>query len=67
MVCHVQFGGGRTIRPGEMLETVEDKAAKQKKSRELIAAYKKRTGLTIDAKTKAECQKVRNRTMWSSC
>jgi len=55
---HVQFGGGRTIQPGEVLETVEDKAAKKKRSRELIAAYKRKRGLTIDPKTKAECEKV---------
>ncbi|ONK63521.1 uncharacterized protein A4U43_C07F16080 [Asparagus officinalis] len=51
------FGGGRTIQPGEVLETVEDKTAKQKRTRELIAAYKRKMGLSIDAKTKAECEK----------
>ncbi|XP_020273653.1 uncharacterized protein LOC109848526 isoform X2 [Asparagus officinalis] len=52
------FGGGRTIQPGEVLETVEDKTAKQKRTRELIAAYKRKMGLSIDAKTKAECEKA---------
>ncbi|WOL00539.1 hypothetical protein Cni_G09252 [Canna indica] len=52
------FGGGRNIKPGEVLETAEDKAAKEKRSRELIAAYKSKMGLTIDAKTKAECEKA---------
>ncbi|XP_010908205.1 uncharacterized protein [Elaeis guineensis] len=52
------FGGGRVIRPGEVLETAEDKTAKEKCSRELIAAYKNKMGLTIDAKTKFECQEA---------
>ncbi|KAJ6812092.1 uncharacterized protein M6B38_151740 [Iris pallida] len=52
------FGGGRVIRPGEVLETVEDKAAKEKHTRELIAAYRNKMGLNIDAKTKFECEKA---------
>ncbi|XP_022923269.1 uncharacterized protein LOC111431010 isoform X1 [Cucurbita moschata] len=50
------FGGGRTIRPGELLETDEEKAAREARSRELIAAYKKKFGLTIDPKLKSECE-----------
>lgn len=53
-----QFGGGRSIRPGEALESLEDKAAKEARTKELIASYKNRMGLNIDAKTKAECEKV---------
>ncbi|GAB4827834.1 hypothetical protein Ancab_034719 [Ancistrocladus abbreviatus] len=52
------FGGGRTIHPGEALETAEDKAAKQACTRELIAAYKSKIGLNIDAKLKAVCEKA---------
>lgn len=52
------FGGGRVVRPGEVLETVEDKAAKEKRTRQLLAAYKKKVGLNIDAKLKSECEKA---------
>ncbi|KAF8398299.1 hypothetical protein HHK36_017226 [Tetracentron sinense] len=52
------FGGGRVIRPGEVLETEEDKAAKQARTKELLAAYKKKMGLNIDAKLKSECEKA---------
>lgn len=52
------FGGGRTIRPGDMLETAEDRAAKDARTRELVAAYKKQMGLNIDAKLKSECEKA---------
>lgn len=41
-----------------MLETAVGKAAKEKRTRELLAAYKSKMGLMIDAKTKAECEKV---------
>ncbi|XP_008465728.1 uncharacterized protein LOC103503340 [Cucumis melo] len=50
------FGGGRTIRPGDVLETDEEKAAKEARTKELIAAYKRKFGLTIDAKLKSECE-----------
>lgn len=52
------FGGGRTIRPGDVLETAEDRAAKDARTRELVAAYKKKMGLNIDAKLKSECEKI---------
>lgn len=54
----VQFGGGRTIRPGEVLETEEEKAVKEARTRQLIAAYKRTIGLNIDPKLKLECEKV---------
>lgn len=54
----IQFGGGRTIRPGDVLETDEEKAVKEARTKELIAAYKKKFGLTIDAKLKSECEMV---------
>eukprot|EP00262_Sarcandra_glabra_P012433 TRINITY_DN3202_c0_g1_i1.p1 TRINITY_DN3202_c0_g1~~TRINITY_DN3202_c0_g1_i1.p1 ORF type:complete len:316 (-),score=72.28 TRINITY_DN3202_c0_g1_i1:29-976(-) len=52
------FGGGRVIRPGEVLEASEDKAAKEARTRELLAAYRNRRGLNIDPKTKADCEKA---------
>nr|GMD29709.1 uncharacterized protein LOC109155969 isoform X2 [Ipomoea batatas]GME16990.1 uncharacterized protein LOC109155969 isoform X2 [Ipomoea batatas] len=52
------FGGGRTLNPGEALETTEEKAAKQARSRQLLAAYKAKKGLVIDPKLKLECQKA---------
>lgn len=53
-----QYGGGKVIRPGEQLETAEDKAAKEARTRQLIAAYTKKIGLNIDPKLKAECEQV---------
>lgn len=52
------FGGGRTIRPGEVLESAEEKASKQARTRELLAAYKSRVGLTIDPNLKLECEQA---------
>ncbi|MCD7449725.1 hypothetical protein HAX54_001292 [Datura stramonium] len=52
------FGGGRTIRPGDVLESAEEKAAKDARTRELLAAYKSRVGLTIDPNLKLECEKA---------
>ncbi|KAH9602437.1 hypothetical protein KSS87_003380 [Heliosperma pusillum] len=52
------FGGGRTIRPGEALATAEDRSAKEAKSRQLLAAYKRKIGLNVDPKLKAECKKA---------
>ncbi|KAK1360457.1 Methylenetetrahydrofolate--tRNA-(Uracil-5-)-methyltransferase TrmFO [Heracleum sosnowskyi] len=54
------YGGGKVIRPGEALETAEDKASKEARTRQLLAAYKKKVGLNIDPKLKSECQKVLN-------
>ncbi|RYR69769.1 hypothetical protein Ahy_A03g016322 isoform D [Arachis hypogaea] len=52
------FGGGRTIRPGEVLETEEERAAKDARTKQLLAAYKKKTGLVIDPKLKSECEEA---------
>lgn len=54
----IQYGGGKTIRPGEVLETAESKAAKQARTRQMIAAYNRQMGLLIDPKLKADCEKV---------
>ncbi|KAK6163026.1 hypothetical protein DH2020_002867 [Rehmannia glutinosa] len=53
-----KYGGGRTIRPGEALETAEEKAAKEARTRQMVAAYKTRIGLNIDPKLKSECEKA---------
>ncbi|KAL2478378.1 uncharacterized protein Fot_47392 [Forsythia ovata] len=52
------FGGGRNIRPGEALETAEDRAAKEARTRQLLAAYKSKTGLRVDPKLKNECEEA---------
>lgn len=41
-----------------MLETPEVKLVNEKRSRELISVYKKKMGLSVDTKTRAECEKV---------
>ncbi|XP_061340589.1 uncharacterized protein LOC133287053 isoform X2 [Gastrolobium bilobum] len=48
------FGGGRVIRPGEVLETEEEKALKEARTKQLLAAYKEEIGLNIDPKLKYE-------------
>ncbi|XP_049931647.1 uncharacterized protein LOC116246308 isoform X2 [Nymphaea colorata] len=52
------YGGGRTIRPGQVLESAEDKAAKEAQTRKLLSEYKVKMGLNIDPKTKLECEKA---------
>ncbi|KAK9123227.1 hypothetical protein Sjap_012829 [Stephania japonica] len=52
------FGGGRTIRPEEVIEKAEEKAAKEAHTKQLIAEYKKKMGMTVDARLKKECEKV---------
>ncbi|KAG8391151.1 hypothetical protein BUALT_Bualt01G0158000 [Buddleja alternifolia] len=52
------YGGGRTIRPGETLETAEERTAKEARTKQLLAAYKKKIGLNIDPKLKSDCEKA---------
>lgn len=52
------FGGGRVINPGEILETEEEKAKKEARTKQMLAAYKKKFGLNIDPKLKSECEEV---------
>ncbi|KAI3445107.1 hypothetical protein Pfo_001772 [Paulownia fortunei] len=52
------YGGGRNIRPGEALETAEERAAKEARTKQLLAAYKSKIGLNIDPKLKSECEKA---------
>ncbi|KAF8719931.1 hypothetical protein HU200_024697 [Digitaria exilis] len=49
------YGGGRNIRLGGETQSAEEKAAKDKRTKELIAAYRNRQNMVVDAKTKAEC------------
>ncbi|XP_010999594.1 PREDICTED: uncharacterized protein LOC105107388 isoform X4 [Populus euphratica] len=51
------FGGGKTIRPGDELETAEARAAKDERTKQLIAAYRKSIGLNVDPNVKLECEK----------
>ncbi|KAL3622595.1 hypothetical protein CASFOL_034006 [Castilleja foliolosa] len=54
------YGGGKTIRPGEALETADERAAKEARTKQLVTAYKSKIGLNIDPKVKSECQKALN-------
>lgn len=53
-----QYGGGRTIRPGEVLETAEVQAAKDARTRELVAAYRRKRDSSVDPELKSECEEV---------
>ncbi|XP_024028055.1 uncharacterized protein LOC21391965 [Morus notabilis] len=52
------FGGGRVINPGQALETADEKAAKEARTRKLIADYKKKVGMNIDPKLKSACKEA---------
>ncbi|KAH7864038.1 hypothetical protein Vadar_024923 [Vaccinium darrowii] len=52
------YGGGRTIRPGEVLETAEVQAAKNARTRELVAEYRRKRDSSIDPKLISECEEV---------
>jgi tetratricopeptide (TPR) repeat protein len=39
------YGGGRTLKPGQALETPEQKEARDKQYKEALAAYRKKAGL----------------------
>ncbi|CAA0837939.1 Unknown protein [Striga hermonthica] len=52
------FGGGRNIQPGEVLETTEERAAKEARTKQLVASYKRKIGQNMDPKLKSECEKV---------
>ncbi|XP_057807814.1 uncharacterized protein LOC131022383 isoform X2 [Salvia miltiorrhiza] len=52
------FGGGRTLRPGDALETAEERAAKDARTMQLLADYKRQFGLNIDPELKSECEKA---------
>ncbi|KAG5028479.1 hypothetical protein JHK87_011993 [Glycine soja] len=52
----LQFGGGRVICPGEVLESKEEKVIKEARTKMLLAAYNNKTGLNVDPKLKSECK-----------
>ena len=54
----LQFGGGKTIRPGDVLQEAETKTIKEEYTKKLIAKYRNEIGLNVDPKVKAECEKV---------
>ncbi|CAN0863512.1 hypothetical protein LINGRAHAP2_LOCUS8714 [Linum grandiflorum] len=54
------YGGGKTIRPGDALETEEERVKKETRTKQLVAAYKSRMGVNIDPKLKSECEKILN-------
>lgn len=41
-----------------MLESDEERTAKNERTRQLLAAYKKKVGLNVDPKIRSECEKV---------
>ena len=54
----MQYGGGRVIRPGDVLESKEEKAAREARTKKIIDAYKEKMGENVDPKVKAKCEKV---------
>lgn len=52
------YGGGKVIRPGDVLETKEEKEAREAKTKKLLDDYKEKMGLKVDPKVKANCEKV---------
>ncbi|XP_019099873.1 PREDICTED: uncharacterized protein LOC104784262 [Camelina sativa] len=52
------FGGGRTLQPGDSVETAEERIAREAQTKKMLTAYKKSIGLNIDPKLKLECEKA---------
>ncbi|XP_027163200.1 uncharacterized protein LOC113763564 [Coffea eugenioides] len=52
------YGGGKNIRPGEVLETAADRATKEARTKQLLAAYESKIGLSIHPKLKSECEQA---------
>ncbi|KAJ0262316.1 Cytochrome C oxidase subunit [Hirschfeldia incana] len=52
------FGGGRTIQPGDTIETPEERTAREERTKQLLIAYKESIGLNIDPKIKLECEEA---------
>ncbi|EOA27150.1 hypothetical protein CARUB_v10023248mg [Capsella rubella] len=52
------FGGGRTLQPGDSVETAEERIAREARTKKLLTAYKESIGLNIDPKLKLECEKA---------
>lgn len=53
-----KFGGGRTLQPGDSVETAEERTAREERTKQLLTAYKESIGLNIDPKLKLECEEV---------
>ena len=62
LICSVagwmQYGGGRNIKPGQKLETEEEKIARETKTKKLLDDYKKKLGLDMAPKDRARCERV---------
>nr|VDC80177.1 unnamed protein product [Brassica rapa] len=52
------FGGGRTLQPGDSIETAEERTAREERTKQLLTAYKESIGLNIDPKLKLECEEA---------
>ncbi|XP_026400803.1 uncharacterized protein LOC113296700 isoform X3 [Papaver somniferum] len=52
------YGGGKVIQPGGIQEASRDKAAKDARTKKLVANYKSMAGLIVDPKLKSECEKT---------
>ncbi|XP_024016868.1 uncharacterized protein LOC18026677 [Eutrema salsugineum] len=52
------FGGGRTLQPGDSVETAEERIAREERTKQLLTAYKESIGLNIDPKLKLECEEA---------
>uniref|UniRef100_A0A7I4CAJ8 Uncharacterized protein n=1 Tax=Physcomitrium patens TaxID=3218 RepID=A0A7I4CAJ8_PHYPA len=50
------YGGGRNIKPGQKLETEEERIARETKTKKLLDDYKKKVGLNVSPKVKAMCE-----------
>lgn len=53
-----QYGGGRNIKPGQKLETEDEKVARETKTKKLLDDYKKMLGLDMTPKDRARCERV---------
>ncbi|XP_057850506.1 uncharacterized protein LOC131060988 [Cryptomeria japonica] len=53
------YGGGKVIRPGGVLESKEEKEAREARTKKLTDAYKEKMGENVDPKVKAKCEKVK--------
>ncbi|KAL2898362.1 Hyaluronan synthase 2 [Bienertia sinuspersici] len=53
-----KFGSAATSESATSSQEEKDKAAKEARSRELIAAYKRKMGVNMDPNIKAECEKA---------
>ncbi|CAA7052083.1 unnamed protein product [Microthlaspi erraticum] len=52
------FGGGRTIQPGDTVETAEERTAREERTKKLLTAYKESIGLNIAPELKLECEEA---------